>query len=114
VHGHSVYDFDATKLPEAHARCMESFVQALMRGSEMVILDNTCMRRWEYHRYEMVARLAGYEVEIIEIVPATINELRECAERNVHRTPVDIVFKQMAHFEPDDRAIRYDIWGNVL
>ena len=103
------YDFDPTKLPEAHAKCMEEFLMALMHGQEHVVVDNTNTQWWEYHNYELAARMAGYEVEIIEIVPKTVDEVKLCIERNVHRVPADIVMKMVLRFEHDKRAIELPI-----
>ena len=101
------YDFDVTKLPEAHQWCMGQFLEALMMGHPIVVVDNTNTRRWEYENYERAARIAGYDVEIIEIVPETIAELKMCAERNTHGVPANAVAAMVMRFEPDTRAQKF-------
>jgi predicted kinase len=100
------YNFDPTKLPEAHASCMSAFLQAILEEHEMVVVDNTNIKQWMYEAYEKVARLAGYNVEIVEVMPETIEELRKCAERNTHRVPVDVVARMAMEFEPFSGARR--------
>lgn len=103
------YDFDVAKLPEAHAQCMEAFLMALIRRAEPIVVDNTSTRWWEYHNYELAARLAGYDVEIIEIVPETIDEVRTCAQRNTHGVPATVIASHTMRFEHDTRAVRVKV-----
>lgn len=99
-----VYDFDVGKLPQAHQRCMNQCLQAIRAGEEVIVVDNTFTRRWEWVNYEAIAMIAGYKVEIVEIVPRTIEELRICANRNLHRVPESVVASMAMRFEHDDRA----------
>ena len=109
----TVYEFDVSKLPEAHAWCMNQFLQALMQGAEHVIVDNTNSRRWEYKNYELAARLAGYEVHIVEIVPQTVEALRVCAERNKHGVPASVIASMAMRWEPDTRATVFNVSGTL-
>ena len=99
-----VYRFDPTLLPRAHADCMRGFLNVLNLGVEIVVVDNTNIHRWEYQNYELSARLAGYEVHIVEVMPLTVDELRVCAKRNTHGVPVDVVARMAMEFEYDTRA----------
>ena len=102
-------EFDYRKLPMFHQKCMSQFLEALLMGVEHVIVDNTNIRRWEYRNYELVARLAKYKVEIIEVFPETVEEMRLCASRNVHGVPESTVAKFVINFESDSRAIRLPV-----
>jgi predicted kinase len=104
--GLGVYDFDVRKLPEAHADCMGKVIQAMTLERECIVVDNTHTRRWEYDNYVLLGQLAGYKVEIIEIVPQTVDEMRLCASRNSHGVPDSTVASMVVRFEPDARAIR--------
>ena len=98
------YVFDPTKLAEAHSDCFQRFVQAVKCKSEnrVVIVDNTFIHKWEMINYVEVARLAGYTVQVHEFRVETIEELRMCIRRNVHRVPVEVVAKMALEFEPWD------------
>ncbi len=100
------YNWDVAKLPEAHAACMTAFLQALMEGHPVIAVDNTNSRKWMYHSYELAARLAGYEVEIIEVMPVTVDEMRLCAERTAHKVPSSVIASMVMDFEPDSRATK--------
>jgi hypothetical protein len=77
-----------------------------MQGHEVIVVDNTNIRRWMYANYELAARLADYEVQIVEIMPETIEDLTVCSNRNRHRVPAAVVAKMVMDFEHDARAFR--------
>lgn len=99
-----VYEFDATKLPEAHNDCMSHFLTVLKRKDPLVVVDNTFTRRWEYRPYELAAAMMGYEVEIVEVRVETLAEVKLCAERNRHNVPLEVVANMALRFEQDQRA----------
>lgn len=105
------YIFDPTKLAEAHARCLARFLVALDEKQETIVVDNTNIFVWQYRPYEIAARLAGYGVQIVEWRPMTIADLKLCASRNCHRTPIEVVAKMCYEFEPsnDRNAMEMDI-----
>lgn len=101
-----VYEFDIAKLPEAHADCLSKVLSAMSLGHECIVVDNTNIRRWEYDNYVRLGQLAGYEVRIVEIMPETVQEMRQCAERNQHGVPAATIAAMVMRFEFDSRAIR--------
>jgi len=104
VGGRSEYLFDPKLLPEAHSVCFSAFLDALLAGYPLIVVDNTNIRRWEYTNYDRAARLAGYEVEIVEVRVDTFDDVRVCASRGTHGVPKDIIAKMAVDFEPDTRA----------
>jgi len=100
------YDFDPTKLPEAHASCMCAFLQALQEEHEMVVVDNTNIKLWMVDQYVKAARVANYDVEVVEVMPVTLSDLRRIAGRNSHGVPADIVARMAVEFEPYRGASR--------
>jgi len=61
------YDFKRGKLPQAHARCMSKYIEALGNQFKFVIVDNTNLGAIELAPYISVANSFGYGHEIIEI-----------------------------------------------
>lgn len=59
------YRFDAAKLCEAHAWCLDRTKESIARGSRCVVA-NTFSRRWELKPYIDAAKEAGVQVRIIE------------------------------------------------
>ena len=104
-----VYDFDPTKLPEAHSDCMASFLGCILQEAPLIVLDNTNIRTFEYHNYMVLAKMHGYDVEIVEMVPETVDELKMVISRNRHRVPADVICKMVLNFEPAEAAIRVPV-----
>ncbi len=100
INCHGVYEFDPTKLPEAHASCMKSFLAALKRKIPLIYVDNTNTHDWEWTNYSRIARLMDYRIEIVEFVPETLDELKIVAARNQHGVPLGVVANQALNFEP--------------
>lgn len=97
------YRFDERKISEAAADCMLRFLQAL-KTQRNLIVDNTNTRRWEYESYILAAKLAGYQVEIHEIVCRDLDTLRKFHKRNVHNVPIYVLGQQFARWEDDERT----------
>jgi predicted kinase len=94
------YKFDVAKLSEAHAQSVKLFTDALKRGDELVIVDNTNIKHWQFAHYIGIAELAGYNVEVVSIIGFTIEDIKLCASRNAHNVPIDVVAKMFYEFEP--------------
>jgi hypothetical protein len=88
--------------------CLGKFIDAMKSGVDVVIADNTFTRLWEVQNYLKAADLAGYLVEVYEFRLATIKEVEDCANRNVHCVPFDVVSRHASSFEPlpGARAVR--------
>jgi len=94
------YVFDPSKIALAHTWCMNEFVKLLAAGGVPVVaVDNTNTHLWEFVNYIDVAKLAGYEVEVRAIKVLTIADLKLCAERNLHGTPIEVVAKMAYEYE---------------
>lgn len=90
------YQFDPSKLKNAHEDCFRKFEQGLMKGEPLIVIDNTNTRKWEMQRYYDAAVKAGYNVSVVRLVcdPA------KAAARNVHQVPADKVEQMASRFEP--------------
>ena len=105
------YQFDASKLSSAHAKCYWRFIQAIKAGdADVVIVDNTNSSAWEISPYVLGAQAFQYKPEIHEL---------ECdpevaASRNIHGVPRETILKMAERMkEPlppfwERRAIRVE------
>lgn len=98
------YQFNPAKLSEAHAECLSKFIGAITDKHPVVIVDKTNIKMWEWRNYAMIARAAGYEVEVHDFRVETIEQMKTVALRNVHRVPADVVYRMCAEFEPCENA----------
>lgn len=94
-----VYKYDPSKQGQAHAECMASFLVAMDEGVDVVIVDNTNTRLWEFQHYIIAAEMTGYTVEIIERRADTIAQVSAAAARNKHGVPLSIIAQMAVQFE---------------
>jgi len=87
------YQFDATKLPLAHADCKDRTEEAMMFLKPEINVANTFTQKWEFSDYLTLADSHGYAVEVYHV---------EGNWGNVHGVP-DAALKRMS-----DRWETYD------
>lgn len=103
------YQFDVSKLSDAHGACFRSFIHAISPGVSdyhLVVVDNTNTTAVEIAPYILGAQAYGWEAEIITILPAlpttspAILNWREdyaqkCAARNKHGVGYETIRAQL-------------------
>lgn len=73
-----VYNFDPTKLKDAHGESQAQFKHYLDNNVSPVIVDNTNLRKWEMEFYINTAQEYGYDYKIINIdTPVDIIKRRQ-------------------------------------
>lgn len=107
------YEFKGNKLNEAHRECFNKFVDALVEGFDLVILDNTSIRIEEFETYVKVAKLAGYKVQIIEKKPKDDAELVSWWKRCVHDVPLDKVRSRWQQWEQLPKTMDVEVISDV-
>lgn len=105
------YNFDPSKLTEAHAWCMKHFLLALESELNIrdLVVDNTNCSRAEYTPYVQVARAFGVpKIQLIKIEPAPVDVL---VQRNIHGVPKEAIkgmlsrWEEPAPFDPEHHVI---------
>lgn len=91
-HGESGYDFDPSKLGEAHEWCRQQVEEALENGVPRVVVSNTSTQVWEMLPYVRMAAEHGYRVHSI------IKENRHRGE-STHDVPDSACNKMENRFE---------------
>jgi predicted kinase len=79
------YQYDKTKLQDAHDFCFKKCHDALHAGEQTVIIDNMNATAWEISPYIMLGRNFGYNVEVLNF-PCD-DQLG--ASRNIHDVPLE-------------------------
>jgi NEDD4-binding protein 2 len=96
------YNFNASKLPEAHKWCMQYFLACIDDKEPLIVVDNTNIRHWEFSGYVQVAQARGYDVEIIRMdTPGIV-----AAARNIHGVPEAQVGRMMKGFEATPKWLK--------
>ncbi len=57
------YEFDATKLKEAHEWCKDMVWMAMRRGEPVIVVSNTFTQEWEMEKYYELAKQHDYQVQ---------------------------------------------------
>ncbi len=93
------YNFDPSRIAEAHAMCQLKFLLNLQRDDGVIVVDNTNIRYWERATYDTAARIMGWEVQTVLFVVRTLEQVKTCADRNVHGVPRDVVARMALDHE---------------
>ncbi len=91
-----VYEFDASKLGDAHAQCFRMFTIQVQEGSTrgVIVVDNTNTTNVEIAPYMAGARAFGWDSEIITLMCETDAQVAACSQRNSHGVQLPIVLQQ--------------------
>lgn len=94
------YEFDHTKLKEAHEWCISETRDILTDGTEIVCVHNNFTRKWEADAYFKMAEEFGYSVQVISLYDSGKND-RDLASRSPHDISEKAVQKQRQQWELD-------------
>ena len=61
------YHFDGAKLPAAHLACRLEFMDALKANAEVVVVDNTNIKREHFDWYLEYAKEKGYNTAVVRL-----------------------------------------------
>ena len=86
------YNFDGSKLKDAHAICLEKTRLAMEHGLAKISVSNTFTQEWEMTEYKKIAREYGYHVYSIVV------ENRHGGV-NVHGVPTEKLQQMKDRFE---------------
>ena len=86
------YQFDASKIKNAHNWCRDSVMDAMKEGHPIVVVSNTFTQEWEMEVYYLLAEELGYRVI------SMIVENRH-AGKNIHGCPDDKIEQMRNRFE---------------
>lgn len=92
------FQFDKTKLKEAHEATWEAFKSAISSDSQVIIINNTNIKKFHYAHYVDYAQRHGYLTSVV-IIPANDVSDRELATRNVHNVDQGTISKMRKEFE---------------
>lgn len=93
------YHFNKSKLTNAHQWLQENIKQAVQHEVTPVIIDNTNIELREMETHLKIAVINGYWIEILESTSAWAWEVSECAKKNVHKVPYDVIMNMIGRYE---------------
>lgn len=99
------YYYDKTKLTNAHNKCFLDCVQLMLSETPLIVIDNINAYLWVYATYKQLAKVAGYQVKVLELQCLDQLTLASFVKRSVHNAPMDSCAKMMKEWENDPMAI---------
>ena len=98
------YKFSPKLLPKGHTHCLGLFLQALEEGKELVIVDNTNSKKWEYCIYKYICSILGCKFYVLEIPCPSVKTLETYRSRNQHNVDPNAALKIFQRWEVDEKA----------
>lgn len=86
------YNFDASKLNDAHEQCQKNTEEAMSKGLSKICVANTFTQEWEMAPYFKLAKKYGYRTFSI-VVENRHNNV------NIHDVPTETLNKQKSRFD---------------
>ena len=86
------YQFDASKIKNAHNWCRDSVMDAMKEGHPIVVVSNTFTQEWEMEVYYLLAEELGYRV--ISMIVENRHD-----GKNIHWCPDDKIEQMRNRFE---------------
>lgn len=100
------YKFNSDLVPKAHTYCLEQFMKALATGTkELVVIDNTNSKVWEYQIYCYLAEILGLNCHILEVACPNAKIAEMYRSRNVHNIDSAVAAKIFHRWERDEKAV---------
>lgn len=90
------YRFDATKLTEAHNACKSLCEKSMQDNADVIVIDNTNMKVWEYAPYIEYAKQYGYSYSLVIVGQPW--DAAILAKRNIHGLTEEQIRLQISRF----------------
>jgi predicted kinase len=86
------YNYDASKIGEAHKDCQENVKYDMtIANAEVICVSNTFSKRWELQPYIKLAQEFGYRITEITLTGDTYG--------NIHNVPEEVIERMKARWE---------------
>lgn len=95
------YDFDQSKLGWAHRRNQELAEEAMSRGTNLVIIDNTNLSQKERKPYIDFGKQYGYTIIVRDVDTPWAKDAVECYKRNTHNVPFPVIERMLEKLQND-------------
>lgn len=97
------YKFDLAQLNRNHYKNFLKVKGNMAEKTPIIIVDNTNMQKWEMLKYVTEAKTFGYEIEIQEPEPVSIEEICRRQEKREEEGKVvarEVIERQLEKYEP--------------
>jgi len=102
VDNNGVYNFNPSKLGEAHTWCYKRVMEEINVGGNVTV-HNTFSQRWEMEQYLSLAEEEVIKVFVVDLFDGGCND-EELFERNSHGVPLKTIKAMRERWEHDWRV----------
>ncbi len=95
------FKYDPKKVKDAHLWTVSRAVEAMGKGRELVIINNTNVRKWEAKPYVLAGINNGYSVKFIEPDTEWKFNPNELTNRDTHNVPIEVIKRMLGSWEDD-------------
>lgn len=101
-----IYNFQISKISDAHNACIISMEKALQSCEfPYIIMDNTHTRLWHLSNAERVAEKYGAKIFYLDIIVPDYAHFSLCLKRQRHNVPEDVLLEQWVNWENHPKSI---------
>ena len=99
------YRFNPDLLPKAHSYCLNQFLISLASKKELIVVDNTNSKLWEYRIYIHLCKILGCSCHVLEVScpNATVAEMYR--SRNVHNVDPTAATRIFQRWDKDEGSV---------
>ena len=95
------YNFDKSKIGEAHQWNQMRVLDALQKGISPIVVDNTNVAMYEIRPYVEMAIKHDYEIDFQEPETSWKFDAEQLAKRNQHNVPIDVIESMLERWDAD-------------
>ncbi|CAI8031594.1 NEDD4-binding protein 2-like 2 [Geodia barretti] len=99
------YKYSTKLLPMAHTYCLDLFLRALAEGKQLIVVDNTHSRKWEYEIYSYISSILGCRYHVLEIPCPSQKTLESYRSRNQHKIDEKTALNIFKRWEVDETTL---------
>tara|TARA_B100000886_G_scaffold22452_1_gene14279 strand:+ start:370 stop:849 length:480 start_codon:yes stop_codon:yes gene_type:complete len=96
--GNGQYNFDPTRLPEAHEYCQTLVLRDMALEVPVISVANTFTQEWELQSYAIMCITQNYKLEIVDLYDAGLSD-EQLADRNTHDVPIESIRRMRDRYE---------------
>jgi len=84
------YNYDASKIKDAHIWCQDNTLNSLINGKNTVI-SNTFIKLWEMEYYLNLSITLNVQIKVLRMTNIY---------KNIHNVPQEVINRMISSFEP--------------
>jgi predicted kinase len=95
-----IYVFDPEENVTYHKSCQRACADAMLNGTDVVIIDNTNIQEWQAHPYLVLADIFDYQVQVVSVDAGLATAIqRQQLRKEDRRVPDHVIIRMYEEME---------------